>query len=120
MWLGEWILLVEILLILILLFIFYQFKVRGRAEQALKLILVLIILISYFELRACTWRSDFTTRCMVRTVLIFAMLFIVDVGAVTFFLIHRIEKKWAEPRIKRRAEEQIKKREAKKKTKLKR
>jgi hypothetical protein len=40
MWLGEWILLVEILLILILLFIFYQFKVRGRAEQALKLILV--------------------------------------------------------------------------------
>jgi hypothetical protein len=52
---------------------------------------------------------------MVRTVLIVSLLFILDVGAVTIFIIHRIEKKWAEPRIKRQAEEMIKKREAKKK-----
>jgi hypothetical protein len=111
----NWIFLVEIILILIFATVFYKSGFRDRFERPFWIVIFVVVGISLFELRACDAVPGSGNICRAKTILFSTVFVVLNIIAISLFLVHRIEKKWAEPRIRKKGEELLRKREAAKK-----
>lgn len=110
-----WFFIAEIFLILVLTAVFYSSGLRNRFTRIFWIVVLVVVGISFIEHGTCETFPGSNNRCLAWTLRFVTWFFILDLIAISLFLVHRLETKVAEPRVTRNQNKMIqKKRDAEK------